>query len=263
MKRCAIIGGSGLYKAPGEGPAPQKMISTPYGDVAYAVIEHEDSQVIFIPRHGRWHEKPPHLINYRANISALKLLQVEAIFSSAASGAINSDFKVGDFVLIDQFIDFTKNRVSTFFDEGMVTHIDLTQPYCPTLRLLMMETAKRIGLKIQTRGTYVCTEGPRFETAAEIKAFKILGGDLVGMTNFPEVALARESGICYVTVAIITNMAAGISTGPISSNEVLTEMDSSINRLLDYFLAATEVLSLKGACDCKNALSGADMTSLK
>ncbi|MDI6799213.1 MAG: S-methyl-5'-thioinosine phosphorylase [Actinomycetota bacterium] len=263
MKRFGIIGGSGLYDIPGLDGLKDDNLVTPHGKVLYAMGRHADREVIFIPRHGRHHDTPPHLINYKANIMAFKLLGVEAVLATAASGSLNLEMEVGDFVLLDQFIDFTKNREESFFNrEGSAVHIDLSHPYCPSLRGLMLTTAKELGVTIHPKATYICTEGPRFETVAEINGFKVLGGDLVGMTNYPEVALAREAEICYATVAVVTNMAAGISMDSPSSSEVSSAMAASIEHLLGLLLKTVEKVEGINDCDCRKALSGSKMRAV-
>ncbi len=260
MIKCAVIGGSGFYGVKGLSSLQEGSIDTPYGRVDYTQGLHGKREVVFIARHGKNHSSPPHLINYRANIMALKLLGVDSILASAASGGLSEKLEVGDLVLLDQFMDFTKSRPSTFFAEGNVAHVDMTHPYCPSLRSHMIKTAKSGGIDLSPKGTYVCTEGPRLETMAEINSFKILGADLVGMTGYPEVALAREAEICYATVAVVTNMAAGISDQTISSKEILGVMAGAMDRLVDYFLEAISSLDERGPCGCREAMRGTEMT---
>jgi len=165
--------------------------------------------------------------------------------------------KPGDFVLIDQFIDFTKNRHTTFYEGGErgVVHVDVTNPYCPTLRDVLAKAAKQSEIDIHHAGTYVCTEGPRFETPAEIKAYSKLGGDLVGMTNVPEVVLAREAEMCYVTVSMVTNYAAGISPLPLTHSEVLDTMRDNTEKFKKLIMAAIAMIELGVECPCRHALA--------
>jgi 5'-methylthioadenosine phosphorylase len=209
----------------------QVVQATEYGDVNILIGKSNGVEVAFIPRHGAGHSVPPHLINYRANIMALYSIGVRNIIATAAVGSLNYDFKPGEYVLPDQFLDFTKQRKSTYFEGGEkgVVHCDMTVPYCIELRQIIKNTAEKIGLKVHNGGVYVCTEGPRFETAAEIAMFKQLGGHLVGMTSVPEVCLARELGICYASVSIVTNYAAGISPHLLSHQEVLEVMKQSVS----------------------------------
>lgn len=183
------------------------------------------------------------------------------MFATAAVGSLRPDIPPGSRVVIDQFIDFTRNRISTFFDEddGLVIHTDFTEPYCPNLRAIILEAGNSTSQRLFDGGCYVCTEGPRFETPAEIRMFVKWGGDLVGMTNVPEVVLARESGLCYAVIAIVTNYAAGISKDPLTHEEVF----SAINQIkpeLDLLLAACiEKVSKK--CSCQTAESNRDKVS--
>lgn len=222
----AIIGGTGVYQPDLLDNIQEKTVTTPYGDVAVHIGIYQGIEICFLARHGTAHSIAPHKINYRANIWALKSLGVKQIIATNAVGAVNLAMGLGDFVIIDQFLDFTKSREHTFFDgdQTSVVHIDVTHPYCPSLRQTMITTGKELGLKIHPTGCYVCFEGPRYETAAEIKMVSILGGDVVGMTNVPEVTLAREAGICYGTVCIVTNMAAGISQSALDHDQVVELM---------------------------------------
>ncbi|MEM3401941.1 MAG: S-methyl-5'-thioadenosine phosphorylase [Candidatus Hadarchaeales archaeon] len=223
----AVIGGSGIYSAFMLKDKKNVTVKTPYGTSPEITVGRlGEKMVAFIPRHGKEHTIPPHRINYRANIWAIYRLGVERILATTASGTINRSFRPGELALLTQFIDFTKSRAQTFYEGGRegVVHIDLTEPYCPELREILSKTAKKMGLKLHEKSTYACMEGPRFETPAEIRALKVLGADLVGMTNVPECVLARELGMCYAAVAIITNYAAGISKEILSHAAVLDEM---------------------------------------
>ena len=214
MGLIAIIGGTGVCDIKMLKNAKEHHMDTFYGTIHYVRGTYEGKELIFLPRHGKTHSIPPHLINYRGNMLGLKRLGVTAVISTTAVGSLNRDFKPNEFVLPDQFLDFTKSRHTSFFDGGEngVVHVDMTEPYCPTLRRTIMAAADELGgYALHNGGTYVCTEGPRFETPAEIKMYEKLGGDLVGMTNVPEVCLAREAEICYATVSMVTNFAAGIS----------------------------------------------------
>ncbi|NLM25227.1 MAG: S-methyl-5'-thioadenosine phosphorylase [Firmicutes bacterium] len=247
----AIIGGTGVYDPKLLDNVRTEQIHTPYGDVEVSIGTYRNWEIAFLARHGSGHSIAPHKINYRANIWALKYLDVKQIISTNAVGSVNPQMGLGDFVIIDQFLDFTKQREHTFFtgEQTPVVHIDVTNPYCPNLRQVLIQTGQDLGLKIHPTGCYVCFEGPRYETAAEIKMVSMLGGDLVGMTNVPEVTLAREAGICYATVCIVTNMAAGISESSLSHEEVVQLMDSQIDNV--RHLALETFFNLKDeACNC-------------
>lgn len=257
MIKIAIIGGTGVYDPRILANIRQEEVATPYGLVQFKVGEYAGKEVAFIPRHGANHSIPPHLINYRANIWAMKKIGVQNIIATTAVGSINLDMKPGDFVLIDQFIDFTKNRHTTFYEGGEqgVVHVDVTNPYCLTLRDALAKSADQSEIQIHSKGTYVCTEGPRFETPAEISAYAKLGGDLVGMTNVPEVVLAREAEMCYVTVSMVTNYAAGISPLPLTHGEVLDTMRENTEKIKKLIMAAIAMINPEADCPCRHALA--------
>ena len=219
----AVIGGSGVYRVDMLKNVEDVDVETQYGQVNFLIGDCKDRKVAFLARHGKDHSVAPHMINYRANIQAIKNLNAKKIIATAAVGSLNKDMAPMDFVLLDQFLDFTKTRKSTFHEDGSqgVVHVDVTEPYCSEMRSFLYNKAKSLGIRVHNGGCYVCTEGPRFETPAEIKMFKQFGGDLVGMTSVPEVVLAREAGLPYVTVAMVTNYAAGISPTILSHREVL------------------------------------------
>ena len=252
----AIIGGTGVYD-PGmlENPV-ERNISTPYGEALVLVGEYKGQPLAFLTRHGRKHTVPPHRINYRANIYALKTLGVEQIVATTAVGSLNAAMAPGHFVLPDQFLDFTKQRDHTFFDgeDGRVVHVDVTEPYCPRLRNVIANCADKLGYDCHNAATYVCTEGPRFETPAEINMFHKLGGDLVGMTNVPEVVLAHEAEMCYATISIVTNFAAGISANPLTHKEVVDVMKDSTSRFRSLIAAVLDSLT-RTDCSCRHTLS--------
>lgn len=178
---------------------------------------------------------------------------VRRVLATAAVGSINEAMNPGDFVIIDQFIDFTKARVQTFFDDGEqgVVHVDVTEPYCPELRAALIEIGQEMGLSLHKSGTYFCVEGPRYETAAEIRAARILGGDVVGMTNIPEAVLAREAGLCYATIAMVTNMGAGMTNRPLSHDEVVEVMARNTKNVRQLALDALVQVSKERACSCE------------
>lgn len=257
MGRIAIIGGTGVCDPKMLTQARDEYMDTFYGTIHYWLGKYKDKDVVFLPRHGRMHSIPPHLVNYRANILGLKRLGVTAILATTAVGSLNADDKPGEFVLPDQFLDFTKKRHTSFFDGGVngVVHVDMTEPYCPHLRQTLKKAADNLGgYTVHERGTYVCTEGPRFETPAEIKMFKLLGGDIVGMTNVPEVCLAREAEMCYATLSIVTNFAAGIAKAPLAHEEVVQAMEENCKRLQQLLLKAVELYDEDTDCACQHAL---------
>lgn len=252
----AIIGGTGVYDPHILQEVREEVVRTPYGEAYVAVGSYAGREVAFLARHGRGHAIPPHRINYRANIWALKMLGVRQILATSAVGSLNRRLHPGECVLLDQFIDFTKGRPSTFYDGGEagVVHVDYTEPYCPELRRLLLRAAKEASICLFPRATYVCTEGPRYETPAEIRMFQRLGGDLVGMTNVPEVVLAREAEICYAAIALVTNWAAGISPTPLTHREVVEAMAANTEKLRALLKKALELMPEGRTCKCHHAI---------
>ena len=228
-----IIGGSGLYEIEGVIIKDVKKISTPFGDPSdfYRIGEFSNKYVAFLPRHGSNHSIPPHVINYRANIWGFKELGVERIISLSAVGGISPGMKPGTIIIPDQIIDMTNGRNSTFYDKEKVVHIDFTEPYCPEMRKSILKAGKDSGTDLKMSGTYVCVQGPRLETKAEIKYFSCIGADIVGMTTMPEASLAREAELCYAGIAVVTNYAAGIKKRRLTTTEVIDVMERSSKRL--------------------------------
>ena len=241
----AFIGGTGFDLRGPHSPfknAQDGQIETNFGaaNVTHAVLE--GRPVVFLHRHAqpdnpKMKTVPPHKINYRANIAALKKLGVTGILASTAVGGLRPNWPSGTLVLLDQFLDVSTNREKTFFDERAV-HIDVTQPYCSHLRSLVLQVASELKVNIQDGGTYLCADGPRFETAAEIRNYARWGADVVGMTGVPECTLAREAEISYAAVSIVTNAAAGISPHPLSHEEVLDAMNLALPTVAELFLEA-------------------------
>jgi 5'-methylthioadenosine phosphorylase len=186
---------------------------------------------------------------------------VNTIIATAAVGSLHFDRKPGQYVLADQFLDFTKMRQNSFYEGGLqgVVHCDMTVPYCPEVRAAIKKAGDEKGLKIYNGGTYVCSEGPRFETAAEIEMFKMLGGHLIGMTSVPEVCLARELGICYANISIVTNHAAGISPHILNHAEVVEVMKNSINDVRHLIMESIKYISDSRICNCKEILKETGM----
>lgn len=248
----AIIGGTGFYHPHLLDDLQELNIKTKYGIVPLQLGDYQGKTVVFLARHGKDHHLPPHRINYRANMAALKELDATCVLSTTAVGSLRPEISRGTLVLIDQFIDLTKGREFTFFDGTgeEVVHTDFTEPYCSHLREHLAHVLNFRGVPFQDKGTYVCTEGPRYETPAEIKAFACWGGDVVGMTNVPEVTLAREIGLCYASLSLVTNYAAGISATPLTHREVVEEMEAKINLIRDIFMQTIVSLPEKKDCHC-------------
>jgi 5'-methylthioadenosine phosphorylase len=260
MSKVGIIGGSGLYEIKGLVVKKQKSLITPFGRPSAPYVQgvFEGIDVVFLPRHGKGHTIPPHNINYRANIWGFKKLGVENILSVSAVGGIKKGLKPGDIVILDQVLDMTKNRKSTFYEgkEGVV-HIDFTSPFCPELRTLVLRAGKKAALSLKNGGTYVAVEGPRLETAAEIRSFGMLGGDVVGMTGMPEAALARELELCYAGISVVANYAAGISKKKLTVPEVMDAMKSATEKIKSLLRETFLLMPRERTCPCSTALKEA------
>ncbi len=218
--KVAIIGGTGVYDI-GEN-AKEHTVSTKYGSVNLEIVQLGSKEVIFLPRHGKSHSIPPHKINYLANIAALKELGVKIILATNLVGSCNPEIEPGSIVVLKDFLDFTKQRPLTFFDgeDGIVMHPTMDSPYCPNLNRIIEEKSSQYGLNYRGEAVYVGIEGPRFETPAEIKMYKILGGDVSGMTGVPESILAKEMCMCYSSVGLISNYCTGLDVKPVDRHEI-------------------------------------------
>lgn len=230
-------------------------METPYGTVEPTIGKLANRELVFMSRHGRNHAVPPHLVNYRANIWALRKLGVRKILATAAVGSLSSNFRSGEMVLIDQFLDFTKSRSQTFYEGGQqgVLHVDMSEPYCSAVRQVIMVASEQLGYVVKNGACYVCTEGPRFETPAEIRMFQTFGAELVGMTSVPEVVLARELGMCYASIALVTNEAAGIATHPLSHAEVMESMKKLSEKVAQLIQLTMELWTPGQDCLCASA----------
>jgi len=227
-----IIGGSGLYDPGMLSDIKEVKIHTPYGEPSdYIVIgRYGGKTVAFLPRHGRGHRIPPHRINYRANIWALKSLGVRYIIAVSAVGSLREDYRPGDLVVPDQFIDMTKSREYTFFDGPQVAHVSMAEPFCEFLRDKIIKIGRELGFRIHEKGTYICIEGPRFSTKAESRVWReVYKADIIGMTLVPEVNLACEAQICYSTLAMVTDYDVWAEK-PVTAEEVARVMASNVDK---------------------------------
>lgn len=256
-----VIGGSGVYEIEGFVIKEVKKVATPYGDpsASYKIGELEGIEIAFLPRHGFSHDIAPHKVNYRANIWGFKELGANRIISVNAVGGINLRMKPGDIVVLRQIIDMTSIRESTFYDKEEVAHIDFTEPYCPELRTAVLSAGEKAGIALKENATYVCTNGPRLESSGEIKAFSLLGADVVGMTGMPEASLARELEICFAGIAVITNYAAGISKKKLTTTEVIETMKESTEKIKSLLKETFAIIPKSRNCSCKDALKDAKM----
>lgn len=291
MPRLAIIGGTGFEEPSILGvPVEPVTVRTRWGSVPLAVGRVRGEEVAFLSRHGPGHTVPPHRIPYLANIGALKELGVQRIAATAAVGSLRAELATGTLLAVDQFIDWTRRRPTTWFtEEGAegqagspvgeaaaeplphpdadrgrwaagsgetgaapsVVHVDFSEPYCPEIRRALLSEAARMGVELRPSGCYVGVEGPRFETPAEVRALALLGGDVVGMTGLPEAVLAREAGLCYATVAVVTNPGAGLGPAPISHEEVSRVMEALRPRVVQLMLGALTALPQdRTRCPC-------------
>lgn len=253
--RIAIIGGTGFGNGFLKGV--DTRVGTPYGPSPMLTIgKIGGKDVVFLPRHGEGHTLPPHRINNHANIFALHSLGVERIFATNVVGAINPKYKPGDLVIPNDFIDFTKSRPFTFYDDAPVTHVDVSTLYCPELREIILKAAKKHVEIVWMDAVYLCTEGPRYESPAEISMFRTLGCDIVGMTGMPEAILAHELEMCYATICFVSNMAAGMQER-ISAEDVV-EKSKIFESLMGGILKETIAdVPNKRSCTCSNVLEGA------
>ncbi len=268
MPRIGIIGGSGLYSLL---DSPRTVeVDTPFGRVELSMGSLGGRSVAFLPRHGRGHRIPPFRVNYRGNLLALRKVGVERVLATNAVGGIDPKLRPGTLLVPDDFMDFTKGRAYTYYDGETeievggrvirgVVHVSMTpSSYCPELRRALVEAGRRAGVDVVDGGVYVCTEGNRFETAAEIRALRILGGDVVGMTGCPEAALARELAMCYATVAVVTNYAAGVAgAAKLTHDEVKEIFSRRMDDVRSILEGAVSLIPEERGCACKDALEGA------
>ena len=245
----AIIGGTSLTTLDTLKITHRETLSTPYGEPSSPLIYGELSgrKVVFLSRHGQHHTLPPHRINYRANLWVLHHIGVKQVLATAAVGGIRADMEPGRLAFPDQIVDYTWGRHSTFFEDNLkeVTHIDFTEPYCSALREKLIQAARDLGMTAHESCAYGATQGPRLETAAEIRRMERDGCDMVGMTGMPEAALARELGLSYAACAVVANWAAGKSSGPITMAEIERNLASGmdqVKRLLAQVIPTLEAV---------------------
>jgi len=255
-----IIGGTGVYDPAMLENAQEIKVHTPFGDPSDVIVvgEYKGRKIAFLPRHGRGHRIPPHAINYRANIWALKELGVKRIIAPSAVGSLQEEYKPGDLVIPDQFIDRTWGRPNTFYEGGVVCHISMADPFCPELREVIVRVGKRLGLPIRERGTYVCIQGPRFSTRAESKLYRSWGAHIIGMTLVPEVVLAREAQICYASICMVTDYDVWAEK-PVTGEEVVKTMRKNIEKVKRLLAELIPEIPEERHCECDKALKEALM----
>jgi 5'-methylthioadenosine phosphorylase len=259
-----IIGGSGLYNIEGLEKVREVRVRTPFGAPSDALVVGTlgGVRVAFLSRHGRGHRTNPTSINYRANIYALKSVGVTQVISVSAVGSMKESIHPGDVVLPDQFIDLTKRRVSTFFDEGIVAHVGFGEPICRLLADALEHAGRSVGATLQRGGTYVCMEGPQFSTKAESRLYRQWGVDVIGMTNMPEAKLAREAELCYATVALATDYDCWHETEEaVSVEAILATLHKNVELAKQLLKTVVPALAPARACECHRALKNALVTA--
>jgi 5'-methylthioadenosine phosphorylase len=251
----AIIGGTGVYDPEMIDDPREVKVYTPYGAPSDLISlgTYGGRRVAFIPRHGRGHQIPPHRINSRANIWALKQLGVKSIVASSAVGSLKEDYEPGDFVITDQFIDRTRKRQDTFYEGGQLCHISSADPICPKLHDFYVDHAQKLDLKVHPTGTYVCIEGPRFSTRAESRLYRQWDADIIGMTLYPECVLAREVELCYVSVAMVTDYDVWAEK-PVSTQEILETLGKNSVNFKRLVMESISDIPEEEACGCSEAL---------
>ncbi len=253
-----VFGGTGFHDLLES--AEDYLIDTPYGSPSSPVTIGEigGRTVAFLPRHGKRHQLPPHMINYRANLWAMKEIGVSRIIGPNACGSLQLAVKPGDFVICDQFVDRTWGRKDTFYDGPVTTHVSSADPYCPTMRQTAIESAAALGITVHSTGTVVVIQGPRFSTRSESKWFASQGWEVINMTQYPECYLARELEICYCNISLITDYDAGTEcTEPVTNDEVVRVFNENNDKVRELIRTMIPALPVERACVCATALEGA------
>ena len=252
-----VVGGSGLDSLFEGGIRKAHRVATPWGAPSGPIEEGEVGgvRVLFLARHGPGHTIPPHRVNYRANVDALRSLGAEAIVTVSSVGSLREVLTPGTFVLPSQFIDFTKGRSTTFFDGGRVYHVSLADPFCPDLQRRAVAAGAAVGTPFSEGKTYLCVEGPRFSTRAESALFRTWA-DIIGMTLVPEVTLARERGLCYACLAMVTDFDVW-AEHPVEAREIVEVMHRNADRMKRLLGQLLPTLGAPATCSCANALDDA------
>jgi 5'-methylthioadenosine phosphorylase len=261
--RIGVFGGTGFYSFLGDVEVVE--IETPYGppSAPVSVGTVEGVPVAFLPRHGLDHQFPPHKVNFRANVWALREVGVERIIGPCAAGSLKTEVEPGDFVICDQLVDRTSGRADTFYDGPVTTHVGFADPYCPEMRDVAVETARGEGIKVHDRGTVVTVQGPRFSTRAESRWYQDAGWEVINMTQYPEAFLARELEICYVNISLITDYDVGVEgeTEAVSHEAVVEVFNANLERLRRLLFALVPKIPEARDCICSRALQGARLES--
>jgi len=261
--KIGIIGGSGLSKMGIIKNTEEIEVNTPFGKPSDKITlgKIEGVNIAFIPRHGKGHAIPPHKVNYRANIFALKECGVEYLISTAAVGSLKKELKPLDFVIADQLIDRTAKRISTFFEDGIVAHVGFADPFCPILSKIAFEKTKEEGVTTH-RGTYICMEGPQFSTRAESNLYRSWNVDVIGMTLATEAKLAREAEMCLCGILTVTDYDCWYDEEEdVSVTSVVEVLKKNDERMASVIKRIVPEIKYKRSCECKNALQNAIITS--
>jgi len=261
-----IIGGSGLYSMTGLTDTREARVKTPFGEPSDLLVlgTLEGRRVVFLARHGRGHRILPGEINFRANVYAMKLLGVERIISVSAVGSLREDLRPGEFLVPDQFVDRTKNRVSTFFGDGLVAHVAFDKPTCPQVSNVLGDASVHSGVMVHRRGTYVCIEGPQFSTLAEAHMHRQLKFEVIGMTNVTEAKLAREAEICYGTIAMITDYDCWHPEHEsVTASQIMATLSQNAENAQRVLREAVRAMPEERNCKCGAALKHALVTDMK
>ena len=254
-----IFGGTGIYDSGLLKEAKEITVDTPFGKTSDSITVgiFKGKKVAFMPRHGKKHTIPPHMINFRANIWAFKEMGIKRIIAPSAVGSLQERLKPGDFALPSQFIDFTKSRKASFFEGEKVIHISVADPFCPELQSAVIKTTDNLHLKIHKDCTYVCIEGPRFSTRAESKFYKnVIGADIIGMTLVPECQLAREAQICYVSISTVTDYDVWAEK-PVTAKEVIETLSKNVETTKKILTSLPDFIPEQRRCSCEKALTEA------
>jgi len=266
MSKIGIIGGSALYKLEGLEIVERKKVETPFGEPSgeFVIGRLAGRECVFLPRHGKGHTILPSEINFRANIYAFKMLGVDRIISVSAVGSLKEEIRPLDIVLVDQFIDRTNQaRPTTFFGNGAVAHVSLAEPVCLELKSLIYEKNRDLDVRIHDGGTYINMEGPAFSTKAESFLYKSWGVDIIGMTNMPEARLAREAGICYSTIAMVTDYDSwrlGPTAEDVSIEMIIANLNKNVETAKKMLNNVIPGIPEKRKCSCRDAIKTALVT---
>ena len=261
--RIGIIGGSGLYAMDGLADVREVTVDTPFGAPSDAIVQGRlgDTELFFLPRHGRGHRLLPSEMPFRANIWALKHLGVARVIAVGAVGSLRQEIAPGHLVVPDQFLDRTHGRIGTFFGNGIVAHVGFGDPVCPVLSRALVESARRVGATVHAGGTYVCMEGPQFSTRAESELYRSWGASIIGMTNLQEAKLAREAELCFATLALATDYDCWKrDEHEVKIEDVLAVLGANVALAKQVVHDVVPLLSASPGCACGRALAHAIIT---